>query len=57
MKLLIGGDFAPIRSADALIERGDFSFLQELQSVIADSDYSIINLESPFVLPEDTPIA
>lgn len=56
MKLLIGGDFAPRGEIKARIEKGDYAFLDELRQRTADVDFTIINLESPFVEKNDRKI-
>ena len=56
MKLLIAGDFVPRCRIATKIEQEDFTFLEEVQSLIRSVDYSIVNLESPVVIRESKPI-
>lgn len=58
MKLLIAGDTVPTPSNYALFESSDLRALvgEEIESLIAQSDFFILNLEAPLV-DEDTPIA
>lgn len=56
MKLLIGGDFSPQHRVGYSIEKGDYSCFENLKPIINQADYSILNLESPVVVGEATPI-
>ena len=58
MKLLIAGDTVPTPSNYALFESADLGALvgEEIENLIAQSDFFILNLEAPLV-DEDTPIA
>ncbi len=56
MKVLIAGDFVPRRRTAAQIERGNFSCLEEVKSIIQSVDYAIVNFESPVVMREAKPI-
>ena len=56
MKILIAGDFVPRRRTVAQIEKGDFSCLKEVKTIIQSADYAIVNFESPVVMREAKPI-
>lgn len=56
MKILIAGDFVPRRRTAAQIEKGDFSCLEEVKTIIQSVDYAIVNFESPVVMREAKPI-
>ncbi len=56
MNVLIGGDFAPGKVMTSMIEEGNYSFIEDLKSLTETSDFSIINLESPFKIDSDLPI-
>lgn len=56
MKVFVTGDFVPRFRVKDMIERGDYSFFTEVVGQTKASDYSIINLESPVVDGEGTPI-
>lgn len=47
IKISILGDYVPIGRAKTLIDKGDFSFISEIKSLISDSDLRIVNLEAP----------
>ena len=48
MKVLIAGDYCPQGRINQLIEKGEFaSVFSDVQSIIKESDYSIVNLECP----------
>lgn len=50
MKVVIAGDFVPRNRVESAIQNRDFSSLfSDIKSVIAESDYSLINLECPVV--------
>ncbi len=54
MFLTIAGDFVPNLRILPFVERQDVSFVDEaLLHVIRESDYAIVNLEAPIVLPND----
>ena len=50
MKVLIAGDYCPIGRVGRLIGNEDYaSIFGDVQSIVKDSDYSIVNLECPVV--------
>lgn len=56
MKVLIAGDFVPRFRIKEMVETSDFSFFDEVVNYTAQSDYSIVNFESPIVEGEGVPI-
>lgn len=57
MKVLIAGDYCPSGRVEHLINReGYASVFGDVQSIIKDSDYSIVNFECPVVSRQQTPI-
>lgn len=56
MRLLVCGDFVPRFRVAEQIETGNYSFFDEVKSYTKESDYSIVNFESPIVNGEATPI-
>ena len=56
MKILVAGDFVPRHRIVAQIDNDDFSCLDEVRPIIKDSDYAIVNFESPVVLHDARPI-
>lgn len=56
MKVFVTGDFVPRFRVKDMIERGDYSFFNEVVALTKGSDYSIINLEAPVVDGEGIPI-
>lgn len=58
MKILIAGDYCPKDRVASIIESGEYdSVFIDIQSVVGQSDYSIINFECPVVEHNATPIA
>ena len=57
MRILIAGDFAPKDRTAVQIDKGDYSCLEEIKSIVRGVDYAIINLEAPVVIREAKPIA
>lgn len=58
-KVLVAGDFSPRELLALKIEEGVFSDLfGEIQPIVSDTDYAIVNLEAPVVIDSDAkPIA
>ena len=57
MKILVAGDFCPIKRVKPIVENGDYhSIFCELESIIKSADYSIVNYECPAVLGDYPPI-
>lgn len=57
MKILIAGDFCPQKRIVPLLEEGKYdNVLGNVQSIISDSTYSIINLECPITQGDERPI-
>lgn len=56
IKLLIGGDVAPVINVANSFKNQKFEFLNELRNIAATSDYFILNLESPIAESEDKTI-
>ena len=56
MKVLIAGDFCPQNRVSALFERDDYALvLGDVQSVVRDADFSIVNFECPVTSGEEKP--
>jgi poly-gamma-glutamate synthesis protein (capsule biosynthesis protein) len=55
-KILIAGDYAPKYRIAECILRKNYSFLDEVKSVLKTADYSILNFESPVVSGHYKPI-
>lgn len=50
MRVLIAGDFCPDNHVAQLFDSGNFAdVLGEIKSIVDNSDYSIVNFESPVV--------
>lgn len=50
MKLVVAGDFCPQNRIVDLIEKGKYSYIfSDVKSILAESDFSIANLECPVV--------
>lgn len=56
MKVLIAGDYCPRSRMQALLDKNDFSFLDEVRPFTTDADYSIVNFEGCVADITDTPI-
>ena len=57
MKILVAGDFCPIKRVKPIVENGDYhSIFCELESIIKSADFSIVNYECPAVLGDYPPI-
>ena len=57
MKILIAGDFCPQHRVAAIFEKEKYELvLSEVQSVISETNYSIVNLECPIVTSSAIPI-
>jgi len=57
MKILIAGDYCPQKRVTGLLERDAYSSVfGNVQSVIKDADYSIVNLECPITKGSEEPI-
>lgn len=57
MKILIAGDFCPQLRVAQSFERGDYaSVLGDVESVVKDADYSIVNFECPVTRGGEAPI-
>lgn len=56
MKILIAGDYCPQYRIARLMDSLDFSFFDELKDLIANHDFSIVNLECPITRVNDKPI-
>lgn len=57
MKILVAGDFCPQNRVAELFEKEEFEeVLGEVKSVLAQSDYSIVNFECPVCLGQEKPI-
>ena len=49
MKILVSGDFYPVRRAEKIMREGNYNYLLgEIKSYIENADYSIVNYESTF---------
>ena len=49
VRLLVAGDYCPQSRIAEMIEKEDYSFFDNVRVSIAESDYSIVNLECPIV--------
>lgn len=56
MKLIITGDFVPHKRVASAFSQGDYSAVGALRPVLADADYSIVNLECPILHGGEKPI-
>lgn len=56
MKILIAGDFYPRRRIQILLNKKDFSFLDEVKQYTQKADYSIVNFEGCVADENDSPI-
>jgi len=57
MKALFAGDFVPRNRLAPIIKKGKFEdIFGEIRKVVAKTDFSVVNFESPVVEPEDKPI-
>lgn len=56
VKLLIAGDFAPKNRIAEMMEKGDYSFFEEVRQYTSNADYSILNLECPIADNSCNPI-
>ena len=56
IKLSIAGDYCPRLRISEAIERGHYSFFDEVKKELNDSDYSIVNLECPIIQRRFEPI-
>lgn len=56
MKILIAGDYYPRRRIQELLEKNDFSFLDEVKQFTTATDYSIVNFEGCVADADDKPI-
>ncbi len=57
MKLLISGDFCPVFRCVDLLEQGQYDkLLGQVQQIIKQADYSMVNLECPVTIGKSTPI-
>lgn len=57
MKILIAGDYSPIRRVELLLNNNDFSAVfGDVKTLINGADFSIVNLESPIADDSDKPI-
>ena len=57
MKVLVAGDFYPQAQAAKKLNEGDFaSVLGEISPMIKESDFSIVNFESPVAEGHEAPI-
>ena len=56
MKLLVAGDFVPFGRVAKSIENGDYSCFDEIRTITANVDYSIVNFECPVVSRDAKPI-
>lgn len=50
IRILITGDFVPRLRVEALIEKGDYSCLNDVKNIVQTADYAIVNFESPVVM-------
>lgn len=50
IKILVAGDFVPRLRVEALIEKGDYSCLNDVKNIVQTADYAIVNFESPVVM-------
>ena len=58
MKLIIAGDYCPRYGLKKIIDQGDYSkIFYDIKRVVSNSDYAIVNLESPVIEGSETPIA
>jgi poly-gamma-glutamate synthesis protein (capsule biosynthesis protein) len=56
MHIIVAGDYCPINRVAEYIEGGDYSFVfKQINSLLSDSSYSIVNFECP-IESEGTPI-
>lgn len=56
MKVLVAGDFYPRGRVSSMMELADYSFFDDVRFFTSETDYSIINLESPVVIKSANPI-
>lgn len=56
MKILVAGDYYPRRRVQELLNKNDFSFLDEVKPYTAKADYSIVNFEGCIADKSDQPI-
>ncbi len=56
MRVIIAADFVPQNRVSQMVQKGDFSFFDNVTGVVSCADYSIVNLECPLVLSEAKPI-
>lgn len=54
IKILVAGDFCPIHRVASYIAQDDFTIFSQVKPIINICDYSIINLECPVVIDENT---
>lgn len=47
MRIIVAGDYAPCGRIDELVKQRDYCFLAEIRQILSDTDFSIVNLESP----------
>lgn len=58
MKVLIAGDYCPTERVKSLVEKGEFAdIFPDVQSVIQQADFSIVNLECPVRSADAKPIS
>ena len=56
MKIVVTGDFCPRNRVAKEFALGDYSAIEALQPIIAQADYSIVNLECPILHGGEKPI-
>lgn len=56
MKVLVAGDYFPRRRVQELLDKKDYSFLDEVRPFTEKADYSIVNFEGCIADLSDTPI-
>ena len=57
MKIFVAGDYCPKDRIATSIDNSDYSFFDDVKSIVQQSDYSIVNFECPIVDGNATPIS
>lgn len=56
MKVLIAGDYVPRERVASMMQKGDFSYFDDVKIQTKQADLSILNLEAPIVIKDAKPI-
>lgn len=56
MNIFIAGDYVPANRVAEMLSKNDFSFFDSFKPLVAQSDFSILNLECPIVTTDAKPI-